>query len=405
MDIIAYLVFTSSFYTSQQMKAYKSLQAYKYFEAGFVHKCGAIKINNFMVVSQKVKEAIPCIEGSEMIEFFKKIEEVGSSSALMRVLEPFASKMAVMEDTINNIYNNLYDTELQQLPYSELVMHVAQFKAELSVEDCHKIQEATKKQVQSAMSFQTSVLAPSLSLIKTICFPTSFLFKTKATVWGITYEAQALKTYQEYCASMHEELQVERVGLCLSPEYPQFGASPDGMVTCQCCGTGCVEVKCPYLLKELSLVEFAQQKTSCLGKTENEEFYLKQDHGYYYQVQMQMAILGTTFCDFMIWSPREFFLQRIFFDEDFWRSESAKALQFHKMVVLRELFGRAFSKNEYTSETWCVCQGIDDGKPMLCCDNDHCNIKWHHLECIGLSDIPEQAWYCPSCSDLLKICV
>nr|CAI5819621.1 unnamed protein product [Callosobruchus analis] len=49
MDIIAYLVFTSSFYTSQQMKAYKSLQAYKYFEAGFVHKCGAIKINNFMV--------------------------------------------------------------------------------------------------------------------------------------------------------------------------------------------------------------------------------------------------------------------------------------------------------------------------------------------------------------------
>nr|CAI5817902.1 unnamed protein product [Callosobruchus analis] len=108
------------------------------------------------------------------------------------------------------------------------MMHVAQFKAELSVEDCHKIQEATKEQVQ---------------------------------IWGITHEAQALKTYQEHCASMHEELQVERVGLCLSPEYPQFGASPDGLVTCQCCGTGCVEVKCPYLLKELSLVEFAQQKT------------------------------------------------------------------------------------------------------------------------------------------------
>nr|CAI5819622.1 unnamed protein product [Callosobruchus analis] len=320
-----------------------------------------------IIKSHKVKEAFPCIEGSEMIEFLKKIEEVGSSSALMRVLEPFASKMAVKEDTINNIYNNLYDTELQQLPYSELVMHVAQFKAELSVEDCHKIQEATKKQAQSAMWFQQrtgritassfkrtcrkSVLAPSLSLIKTICYPTSFLFKTKATVWGITHEAQALKTYQEHCDSMHEELQVERVGLCLSPEYHQFGASPDGMVTCQCCGTGCVEVKCPYLLKELSLVEFAQQKTSCLGKTENEEFYLKQD-----QVQMQMAILGTTFCDFMIWSSREFFLQRVFFDEDFGRSESAKALQFHQMVVLPELFGRAFTKNEYTSETWCVCQ-------------------------------------------------
>nr|CAI5847390.1 unnamed protein product [Callosobruchus analis] len=344
--------------TAHQMKAYKSLQAYKYFEAGFVHKCDAIKINNFMVVSHKVKEAIPCIERSEMIDFFLKIEEVQSSSALMRVLEPFASKMAVIQDTINNIYNNLYDTELQQLPYSELVMHVAQFKAELS-QHSGRITASNFKR-----TCRTSVLAPSLSLIKIICYPTSFLFKTKATVWGITHEAQALKTYQDHCASMHEELQ----------NIPNLVPLQMALVTCQCCGTGCVELKCPYLLKELSLVKFAQQKTSCLGKTEN-KFYLKQDHGYYYQVQIQMAILGTTFCVFMIWSPREFFLQRIFFDEDFWRSESAKALQFHKMVVLPELFGRAFTKNEYTSETWCVCQGIDDGRPMLCCDNDDGNIK------------------------------
>nr|CAI5851696.1 unnamed protein product [Callosobruchus analis] len=103
------------------MKAYKSLQAYKYFEVGFIHKCGAIKINSFMIVvgwtkidydtiknkdfgwiikSHKVKEVIPCIKGSEMIEYLNKIEELGSFSSLMRVLEPFASEMAVMEDRI-----------------------------------------------------------------------------------------------------------------------------------------------------------------------------------------------------------------------------------------------------------------------------------------------------------------
>ncbi|XP_074032787.1 uncharacterized protein [Leptinotarsa decemlineata] len=40
-DTSSYLVLTHSFYTNQQMKAYKSLTGYKYFEAGFVHDCEA----------------------------------------------------------------------------------------------------------------------------------------------------------------------------------------------------------------------------------------------------------------------------------------------------------------------------------------------------------------------------
>lgn len=50
MDIVAYLVLTHSFYTQEQMKAYKSLLGYKYFEAGFVQKVGAIKISTYNVI-------------------------------------------------------------------------------------------------------------------------------------------------------------------------------------------------------------------------------------------------------------------------------------------------------------------------------------------------------------------
>jgi hypothetical protein len=52
------------------------------------------------------------------------------------------------------------------------------------------------------------------------------------------------------------------VGLCLNPRYPQFGASPDGMVYCECCGRGCIEVKCTFLLKNMSIEKFASLKTS-----------------------------------------------------------------------------------------------------------------------------------------------
>lgn len=45
MDITCYLVLGTSFYTHQQMKAYKSLHAYKYFEAGFVTADIAVVVN------------------------------------------------------------------------------------------------------------------------------------------------------------------------------------------------------------------------------------------------------------------------------------------------------------------------------------------------------------------------
>ena len=34
-----------------------------------------------------------------------------------------------------------------------------------------------------------------------------------------------------------------------------MGASPDGIVSCECCGSGVVEIKCPYSCKDKSFLE------------------------------------------------------------------------------------------------------------------------------------------------------
>ncbi|KAJ8965333.1 hypothetical protein NQ317_012081 [Molorchus minor] len=54
MDMVNYLILTNSFYTGQQLKAYKSLNAYKYYEAGFVKEVLAKKVheNAFVVVGK-----------------------------------------------------------------------------------------------------------------------------------------------------------------------------------------------------------------------------------------------------------------------------------------------------------------------------------------------------------------
>lgn len=41
-------------------------------------------------------------------------------------------------------------------------------------------------------------------------------------------------------------VQTESRGLLVNPKYPYLGASIDGLVICEDCGTGLIEVKCPY---------------------------------------------------------------------------------------------------------------------------------------------------------------
>ncbi|ROL44817.1 hypothetical protein DPX16_2167 [Anabarilius grahami] len=33
-------------------------------------------------------------------------------------------------------------------------------------------------------------------------------------------------------------------------QHPYLGASPDGKEYCDCCGSGCLEIECPYLGKD-----------------------------------------------------------------------------------------------------------------------------------------------------------
>ena len=71
---------------------------------------------------------------------------------------------------------------------------------------------------------------------------------------------------------------------------------------------------------------------------------LDKNHTYYYQVQAQIELCGAKYCDFMVWSENELYIERIYPNKDFIRNAFDKASTFIRVGVLPELVGKWFSK-------------------------------------------------------------
>ena len=191
----------------------------------------------------------------------------------------------------------------------------------------------------------TNPAQPALGLINNICTPSAHRKETASMRWRIDNEKKAQDVYarrmvQDEC---HEGFRLEQCGLFINPLYPFFGASPDGMRFCECHGRGCVEVKCPATKASLTIKESCEDPAFCLQKT-GDEIKLKTIHPYYTQAQMQIFVTEAQFCDFVVWTPKDIFIQRIEPDIDFWEEMVPKMQHFFNVAILPELVGHSFSR-------------------------------------------------------------
>ena len=71
--------------------------------------------------------------------------------------------------------------------------------------------------------------------------------------------------------------------LFVSSENPIFGASPDGIVSCECHESRLLEIKCPWTNRDKSVIDYAKLEESYLEVVDS-KIALKKSHSYYYQV-------------------------------------------------------------------------------------------------------------------------
>ena len=64
--------------------------------------------------------------------------------------------------------------------------------------------------------------------------------------WGCCHEKQARQVYEAQMQAKHENFLASDSGFHVNPKWPFLGASPDGLVTCDCCEGGICEIKEAY---------------------------------------------------------------------------------------------------------------------------------------------------------------
>lgn len=112
--------------------------------------------------------------------------------------------------------------------------------------------------------------------------------RVPALQWGIMNELVAREAYFNALKGEHDSFQVKCTGLHVHPNYPHLGASPDGLVSCSCCGMGLLEIKYPYSKRDVDPrqvndAHFYLERTAA-------GLLLRRYHDYFKQVQGQLAI-------------------------------------------------------------------------------------------------------------------
>ncbi|XP_061580348.1 inhibitor of growth protein 1-like isoform X1 [Cololabis saira] len=343
------------------------------------------------------------------------------------------------------------------MDYSDVLSICNDINISVSEEQARAVEVATRDQASSKLWFRfragritaskmktaccTDPNKPAQSLIKSVCYPESYKFTSKAMTWGCDHETFARDIFINDHKKRHENVKAENTGFFINPSVPFSGASPDGLVSCDCCGVSVIEVKCPFCVKN-DMVDCV----SYLEKDDDGKLKLNRKHQYFYQVQTQLGVCKLESAYFVVWTEKDLHVELITFDEEFWDTICKKSKRIFDTAIMPELVGKYYTRLSSTmagssqpdvaisvsseplvalslssqpgahasdeshgsdcatsasqqEQTYCFCDQVEFGK-MICCDYDKCQIQWFHYSCVNVQVAPKGKWYCLNCRKL-----
>ena len=154
-----------------------------------------------------------------------------------------------------------------------------------------------------------------------------------ALKYGRTIEMEAANEFFELMKKKHKHFVILECGLFLDKANCFIGASPDRIITCDCCEDACVEIKRPLSIN----YEKPNDKNLDYLYKGDSEIKLKTNHSYFTQCILQAAITNRKLCYFVVWTPHGKVIDTISFDDIMWKDITEKLIAFVKIFIL-EIF-------------------------------------------------------------------
>lgn len=360
---------------------------------------------------------------NELLQLYEDIsfKKSGVRPAILSVIPDYLESYKT-PDLIPQPLASLYTASKTEMNYKELLEYSQRVSESVIVtpDQVKYVEEHTRRQRNDRLWMQirtgrvtasvvhevlhTNAAQPSISLITKICNPQGKQVATRAMQNGIQHEKDGLKALVNDMEKTHDNFEVSECGIFMKTSHPFLAATPDGISSCLCCGKGCIEVKCP---DSKNIKFYSEKNHSCFDS----EMNVKRDHKYFSQMQLQMFMTDTEFCDLVVWTEEESVIRRIKRDNFYIHELIVAAENFFKVAVLPELVGRFFSRgpggnptNKLQQLLYCYCEKEEEeGRDMVGCDNEACTRRWFHFACVGIKHPPKsKTWFCPDCRLLDK---
>ena len=160
----------------------------------------------------------------------------------------------------------------------------------------------------------------------------------KQCQWRKDKEKNAVVEYFKRKQNCGENVNVcSTCGFVVNLDLPWLGASPDFLVydPTEASSFGIGEVKCPFSKKDVTIEEASKDKQFFLQNVHG-KIQLKKTHNFFYQIQGCMASLNVCWCDFVVFTNVDLFIERIYFDKDFWLNIVPELSSFYTDYMLPE---------------------------------------------------------------------
>lgn len=140
--------------------------------------------------------------------------------------------------------------------------------------------------------------------------------QAKACQWGHDHEEDGIKSFVADYRKSHTGIQIERPGLMIHPKFGYLRASPDALIRCECCDdVTLLEVKCP-LIKTDPISAINNKEVNWVTTVDGSPRLIPGDtRGYHEQMQLLMAVVGTSKGFLCIWTPQGHCVINVAFDE------------------------------------------------------------------------------------------